>query len=155
MGFQFDSLWWVHPGQQPSTHTAPNSLAAAALHSEMEEKIGRTKSTQSWVKIINNLISEEEKVDSGGAPGHGRLMPSQSPNNSQKTCLKTKKILFFLYPSFYFCTWEHITWNIPLVTLSQLSQLCPVPASYPPSAWLWGCSGKQRWPWHCASTAQQ
>lgn len=49
-----------------------------------------------------------------------------------------------------------LAWNIPLVILSQLPRLCPLPTSCPPPACLLRKhTGKKKKPCHCASTAQQ
>ena len=53
-----------------------------------------------------------------------------------------------------FCcwTWCYMVWNIPFVSMDQLSCLFPLPASCPPPASsVWGQSEKPRKPWCCAS----
>lgn len=55
---------------------------------------------------------------------------------------------------FYCSAWGYMPWNIPLVTLGQLSQLCHFPALGHLAYSLTGQSRKQRRPWCCVSTTQ-
>lgn len=48
-----------------------------------------------------------------------------------------------------------MVWNIPLFILSQLSQLCVLPTSCIPPAYLLSQRVQNQKLWHCASTVQQ
>ena len=59
-------------------------------------------------------------------------------------------------PQFYCWARCHVVWDIPLVTLGQLSSLCPLPApGAPPAPLLSELHEKQNSPWLCASTVLQ
>lgn len=76
-------------------------------------------------------------------------MSGQSPRNG---CLGET------LPSFYCWAWCYMVRNTVLVSLGQLTQLCPLPASCPPPPYLLGQrSEKQRTSWlysHCLATAK-
>lgn len=61
-------------------------------------------------------------------------------------------------PSQLYCRgWCYLAWNSPVVCLAQLSLLCPLPASHPPSLLTAGGGQheKQRRPWCHSSAVQQ
>jgi len=48
-------------------------------------------------------------------------------------------------PQLIYCAWCHMVWNIPLVSLCQLSWLCPLPASHAPLCFLTGGASMRSW----------
>ena len=64
---------------------------------------------------------------------------------------------FLLLPLAFILSRRHMVWNIPLVSLGQLSWLCPLPRSCPPPAYWWGGNVGETalmlWE-HCFSSSQ-
>lgn len=62
----------------------------------------------------------------------------------------------YSFPQDFYCwAWQHRVRNITLVSLGQLSQLCSLPTSHPPPAYLFWQGMRWRKPWPHASCVQQ
>lgn len=82
------------------------------------------------------------------------VMQKQSVPQADQCPICFERTILLL--SFYCWAWCSTAWNMPMVSLDQLSWLHPLPDSCTPSTFLLGGqSGKKRKPWFCASTVQQ
>lgn len=92
---------------------------------------------------------EKEKTSNAKAVTHHLLQADQYPASFWAMSPSERLLLSFVVQ-------HDIVWNITLVHWGQLSQLCPLPASsLPPAYLLQGQSEKQRRTLCCASSAQQ
>lgn len=115
-----------------------------------KEKIGRIKVRRLVGQDIDHLISNEKRRKKP----QGRLRKSlTAPQSDQCPGSLQRTITFGSWnpPSFstpFFIAECDIVLNIPLASLVRLSQLCPLPSSWPPQ------HGKKRQPWGFASNSQ-
>lgn len=142
-------------GLTPASSSAPTQLLACSH----PEKWGRELEGKKWENPVgwdkDSLVSEGEKEEK--KKKQKNMMQRQSLTTTHQktnvslwaaTALEKKTFLFSCR------AWCHMVWNISLVVWGQLPWLCPFPSCPAPAYLLKGQSGKQRWPWHCASTAQ-
>lgn len=127
-------MLWVDASQQPSTHAAAQSLSPLHLQQDEGERSSKSKKTQIEIKSLISEGKRKEQItkwcqDNHSLPPTGRLMPSQSANNSHLGNQHT----FFLY--LVFISEGDDTWyeNSPLASLGWLSQPRPSQSLSSPS----------------------
>jgi len=123
---------------------------------DKDSLVGKAKATHTSEakEGINSLLPFSKKVFShfqeSKVPSHVTVTREDKRHHSKCPSLPSSS------PSLHCWPWCHTLWDIPLVSCCQLSQLCPLPTSYAPPAYLLaGQCEKQRKLWGCASTAQK
>lgn len=123
---------------------APTQLLSHSLLSEMGKKIWRTKTRKllDWDK--NSLIGEaklthkQSKIRNLFFTSNSQADVQSSPGKQDfftcKLLEKTNSPPFLLLsPNCYCWAQTHVVWSIPLVSMGQVSQPCPLPFFHTPN----------------------
>jgi len=156
-------LWWVNFGWLQGAHQACLSPSSSAGRGEKMVKNLVHWDKGSLIKKSNGRVQKQSKTRGAlFSVSHQQVISSHSLGSRALVCIGVSledKFLNNECPllSFYCWTQSHIGWNILLVILSELPQLCPLPSSPPPPVKqpLVGKEGLERQPWCCVSPSQQ
>lgn len=150
-------VWWVDPSQQLSTHQL---LTYSILHGGMAERIGRAivsknswakmKTVNKWREIIKKMRKKPTYPTTNWCKGITHHLPPADQCPASHWAIATlDQLPSVLLLRMMLCGMEHPFgqwWSAGPAVLPPSLQSC---------CWECGQHEKQRWPWFCASTAQQ
>jgi len=111
------------------------------LTSGMEERIGKVKvlklmswDVESLIRKIEKQANKEKNKNPRDAQCSHSLPADQWPDRPWALAVPQQLL------QFYFSLWHYVVWDIPLVSLGQLSWFCPLPAPCAPPVPHWQSS---------------